>query len=422
MIPLSRVILPALTRIHTTVSSQLTTCAPLRLRLRLRPQHFSPYKTSTTHTTARQRAFRMASRDPSREPLLRRVPSALLAVPPMLIQPGVEKLDSPVTMSDDAVFPYQTFTTARLSDAHNKKRRLPQCIAHRGYKAKFPENTLAAFKGAVAAGAHALETDVHITKDEVVVMSHDATLKRCFGRPQKIVECNWEEIKDARTVAEPHEPMPRLTDVLEYLAQPGLEEIWLLLDIKLDNDADSIMRLLGSTLSAVSAPAHKAWTERVVLGIWAAKYLPLAQQYLPGYPVMHIGFSTSYARHFLTVPNVGFNMLLPVLIAPGGRRFLKDAREKRRQVLAWTVNTEDRMEWCIRRKLDGVITDDPRMYLEVCEKFDEEGREEGVLPIRLKGFFDVLRIWLWITVAFWLYRRRFLPVASQELIRKRTPA
>ncbi len=57
-----------------------------------------------------------------------------------------------------------------------KKRKdgtqLPQTIAHRGYKAKHPENTMGAFKGAVAVGADALETDTHVTKDGVVVLSH----------------------------------------------------------------------------------------------------------------------------------------------------------------------------------------------------------------------------------------------------------
>lgn len=49
---------------------------------------------------------------------------------------------------------------------------MPQIVAHRGYKAKFPENTLLAFKNAITFGAHGLETDVHLTKDNVVVLSH----------------------------------------------------------------------------------------------------------------------------------------------------------------------------------------------------------------------------------------------------------
>ena len=48
----------------------------------------------------------------------------------------------------------------------------PQTIAHRGYKARYPENTLLAFSKAIDAGAHALETDIHMTRDGEVILSH----------------------------------------------------------------------------------------------------------------------------------------------------------------------------------------------------------------------------------------------------------
>lgn len=347
-------------------------------------------------------------------PLLRKVPS-IAGAPPMMVQPGVEKLEHTATLPENAIFPSPAFANAR-DDA--RKRKLPQAIAHRGYKAKYPENTMGAFKGAVEIGAHAIETDVHLTKDGVVVISHDANMKRCFGRPEKIIDCNWDELSTARTIKEPHEGMPRLKDVLEYLAQPGLEEIWLLLDIKLDNNADDIMRLIGSTIASVSPSAKKSWQSRVLLGCWAAKYLPFAVKYLPEYPITHIGFSTSYARQFFSVPNVSFNMLLPILIAPGGRKFIRDAQEvHHRQVLAWTVNEKDKMEWCIRRGLDGVITDDPRLYLEVRDKFDERSKEP-LLPFSIKGMVDVFRVYVWIRVMGYLYRSWFDPVASQKLLKR----
>ena len=40
---------------------------------------------------------------------------------------------------------------------------------------------MAAFRAAIAAGAHALETDIHLSADEQVVLSHDKDLRRCFG-------------------------------------------------------------------------------------------------------------------------------------------------------------------------------------------------------------------------------------------------
>jgi len=52
---------------------------------------------------------------------------------------------------------------------------LPQVIAHRGYKAAYPENSMAAFRGAVDVGVHGIETDVHATRDGVVVLSHVST-------------------------------------------------------------------------------------------------------------------------------------------------------------------------------------------------------------------------------------------------------
>lgn len=85
---------------------------------------------------------------------------------------------------------------------------------------------------AVEAGTHALETDIHLSKDGVVVLSHDPTLKRCYGKPDKIIDCEWEYLSTLRTTGENPQPMPRLLDLLDYLASPGLEELWVLLDIK----------------------------------------------------------------------------------------------------------------------------------------------------------------------------------------------
>ncbi|KAH8687594.1 PLC-like phosphodiesterase, partial [Tricladium varicosporioides] len=64
--------------------------------------------------------------------------------------------------------PLAKFTTA----IRDPRGRRPQAIAHRGYKAAFPENTMGAFKGAVEVKAHAIETDIHLSKDGVVVLSH----------------------------------------------------------------------------------------------------------------------------------------------------------------------------------------------------------------------------------------------------------
>ena len=92
---------------------------------------------------------------------------------------------------------------------------------------------MGAFKGAAEVGTHAIETDVHLTKDDVVVLSHDADMKRCFGKDDKLIDRTWEEIREVQTLKTPHQTMPRLQDLLEFLALPDTNEnVWLLLDIK----------------------------------------------------------------------------------------------------------------------------------------------------------------------------------------------
>ncbi|MEZ4816194.1 MAG: glycerophosphodiester phosphodiesterase family protein [Bdellovibrionota bacterium] len=52
-------------------------------------------------------------------------------------------------------------------------------IAHRGYSEKYPENTLLAFQEAIKLRASAIELDIHLTKDNELVVTHDFKLGRC---------------------------------------------------------------------------------------------------------------------------------------------------------------------------------------------------------------------------------------------------
>lgn len=61
-------------------------------------------------------------------------------------------------------------------------------IGHRGNAAHAPENTMESFAQAVAAGAHALEFDVHVTRDGVAVVHHDATVDRTTSGTGRVAE------------------------------------------------------------------------------------------------------------------------------------------------------------------------------------------------------------------------------------------
>lgn len=207
--------------------------------------------------------------------------------------------------------------------------------------------------------------------------------------------------------------MPRLSDLLTYMATPTLSDKWILLDIKLDNDADNVMRLIADTLKSIPSPS-RPWSDRVVLGIWAAKFLPLCQKYLPGYPITHICFSTCYARQFLSVPNVSFNMLQKVLLGPIGARFLRDVKKANRPLYAWTVNDSNLMKWCVQKDLDGVITDDPKRFNQICDEWSDT--ERAARPTLAQWFYTM---WLWCMILVFSipFRRRF-PEKAQDWMRR----
>ena len=76
-------------------------------------------------------------------------------------------------------------------------------VAHRGYRRKYPENTLLAMREAVEAGAHYLETDIQLTCDLQPVLYHDEYLSRISGREGRIQELDFVE---ANTLPA-HEPL-----------------------------------------------------------------------------------------------------------------------------------------------------------------------------------------------------------------------
>lgn len=148
------------------------------------------------------------------------------------------------------------------------------------------------------------------------------------------------------------------------------------------------MRLIGDTIRSVAPSPNRPWQNRIVLGIWAAKYLTLCSRYLPGYSVSHIGFSTLVASYFFTVPNVSFNMNQVVLMTPWGKWFIRKSQCDQRPVYAWTVNDESRMRWDIRQGLDGVITDDPKLFLEVRKSWHQGTKDR----LRVKDLLDIVRV------------------------------
>ena len=70
----------------------------------------------------------------------------------------------------------------------------PWIIAHGGAKKLFPENTMMAFRGSTSLGVDALEMDVAMTKDGILVTHHDLTIDRMSNGTGKVIDYTYEEL------------------------------------------------------------------------------------------------------------------------------------------------------------------------------------------------------------------------------------
>ena len=102
---------------------------------------------------------------------------------------------------------------------------MTQIISHRGYSAKYPENTMIAFQKAVECGTHGIELDVQLSKDGEVVICHDETIDRTSNGTGYIKDMTVEELKkydfgskfNRINAKYEFQEIPTLREYLEYI-------------------------------------------------------------------------------------------------------------------------------------------------------------------------------------------------------------
>jgi len=98
----------------------------------------------------------------------------------------------------------------------------PWIVAHRGFKKKYPENTLVAFQAAMDAGVPMIELDVALSRDRKLIVIHDATLDRTTNGHGSVHEFTLEELKQLDAGSWFHsdfaeQRLPELAEVLELV-------------------------------------------------------------------------------------------------------------------------------------------------------------------------------------------------------------
>jgi glycerophosphoryl diester phosphodiesterase len=248
--------------------------------------------------------------------------------------------------------------------------------AHRGASTAAPENTMAAFRAAMAAGADYAELDVQLTRDRRVVVLHDADLMRMGGEPRRVASSTLAELQAVdvgrRTgPAFAGERVPTLEDVIDEVGGRMKLNVELKYNVRDPELAPAVVELLR----------RKDFLDQAV--ITSLDYAAL-REVRTLEPRLRTGHIVTAGAGDLTRSQADFLSLNAARATP---LLIRRARAAGKQVHVWTVNEPDVMLRMIERGVDNVITDDPAAFARVVAERRELGRAE-LLGLRLRVLFD----------------------------------
>ena len=237
-------------------------------------------------------------------------------------------------------------------------------IAHRGFSGRYPENTMLAFEKALEIGAEGIEFDVHLSKDGELVIIHDELLDRTTNGSGLVAEHPLAQLRQLDASASftgvyGVNPIPTLEEYFQLIQgkeiltnielktgviwYPGIEEKTLEIIDRYGRRGDTLI----SSFNHFSILRMKELAPDLRCGFLEESRI--------------IGPAAYCTKHKVECWHpLCYDMTEDVV------RELKDAKV---QINAWTVNRREDMEDMLRKGIDGVITNFPDLFAQVRAEF-----------------------------------------------------
>lgn len=266
-------------------------------------------------------------------------------------------------------------------------------VGHRGARGLMPENTIPSFKKAIEVGANTLEFDVHITKDNQVVIYHDnsftpsyttkpdgSEIKNSERKELTFYQMDYSDIKefiigekfytsfpDQKRLKSYAPLLSEMIDSIEsFTESQGYSKVNYLLEIKSSPNADGygqpdnpedFMKILMEDLK----PYLNKLKSRLIIQSFDMRPLQVLNKTHPDIP---LGFLTGDNTKTIdqNIKELGFT---PDYYNPNQKllnvEFLKITEDKNMKVLPWTVNEVKDIQHVLKYadKIDGIISDFP---------------------------------------------------------------
>lgn len=258
-------------------------------------------------------------------------------------------------------------------------------VAHQGGELLWPSNTMLAFQSAAALGVDMLDTDMHATKDGVLVLAHDDTLDRLTDTRGRIRDLTLSEVREAdagytlSSGGDGAKTFPfrgqgvRVATLGELLA--GFPDMPLSIEIKQVEpslgvpfcqalrDAGATSRVVVASFSDVAMGDFRAACPEVMTSMTERELRPLVLLSKVGLA----GLAPLPGRA-AQVPLTGGGI---TVVTPS---FVRAMHRRGVAVQVWTINDEATMRRLVQMGVDGILTDDPALLARVLAQEGQAGR------------------------------------------------
>lgn len=235
----------------------------------------------------------------------------------------------------------------------------PIIIAHRGASAYAPENTISAFEKAIEMGAVIIETDVHQTKDSVVVIMHDLSLDRTTNGEGLIKDISSSDFKQLsiklqKTVLK--ENPPTLEEAI--IAING--RCKLLIELKKGNSYyPNIEKHIVDLIAKYNAQnwistIHSFEKEPLINFAKRDSSINLQKLIVFNLPLVSFNFDKHFSKDDFKNWE-GVNVYYKFC----SKRVIKKIHKLGKTVYVWTVNKPRKARKLAKRGVDGIITNKP---------------------------------------------------------------
>lgn len=265
---------------------------------------------------------------------------------------------------------------------------------HRGWKGKFPENSIIGFIEAAKRGVTTLEMDVVIAKDGTVIVSHEPWISSSIcldisGDPIpknkeksfNIYQMTYEEIKEFDCGSKPlasypdqkklvtHKPsLTEVIEAIEKLFEEKEKKIQYNIEIKSHEKGDHIFHpppseFVDLVLSVIKN--HNVFSRTIIQSFDVRILKKIHQIYDDALLALLVG---NYSDPLTEINKLGFQ---PDIFSPNHiflvNSHIRMLQEKNIKVIPWTVNKREKMQKLIDLHVDGIITDFPGKLLTLLE-------------------------------------------------------